>query len=80
MVLPGFIDRHIHGAGGCDAMDGTDEALTTIADTVAREGTVGFLATTMTQSPENITAALKAVKAYREKGRKDGASVLGVHL
>ncbi|MCI8413595.1 MAG: N-acetylglucosamine-6-phosphate deacetylase [Clostridia bacterium] len=80
VVLPGFIDRHIHGAGGCDAMDGTDEALTTIADTVAREGTVGFLATTMTQSPENITAALKAVKAYREKGRKDGASVLGVHL
>ena len=24
VVLPGFIDEHIHGAGGADAMDGTD--------------------------------------------------------
>ena len=33
VVLPGFIDQHIHGAGGCDAMDGTFEALSTIANT-----------------------------------------------
>ena len=30
IVLPGFIDEHIHGAGGADAMDGTVEALQTI--------------------------------------------------
>lgn len=80
VVVPGFIDEHIHGAGGCDAMDGTEEALATIAETVAKEGTTGFLATTMTQSPQNITAALQAVKAYREKNIPEGAAVLGVHL
>ena len=30
-VVPGFIDVHIHGAGGADAMDNTEEALRTIS-------------------------------------------------
>ena len=80
IVLPGFIDVHIHGAGGADAMDGTVVALKTIAQTVAKEGTVGFLATTMTQSVENITKALASVKEYRENDKGYGASLLGVHL
>ena len=80
IVLPGFIDEHIHGAGGSDAMDGTVEDLAIIAKTVAEEGTTGFLATTMTQSKENIMNAMKAVKEYREKDSNEGARVLGVHL
>ena len=80
IVLPGFIDEHIHGAGGADAMDGTAEALGTIAKTVAAEGTTSFLATTMTQSPQNITAALKAVRDYIKAEHTDGAALLGVHL
>lgn len=80
VVVPGFIDEHIHGAGGADAMDGTVEALGKISDTVAAEGTTGFLATTMTQSPENIENALKAVCAYRKLDRASGADILGVHL
>lgn len=48
IVVPGFIDVHIHGAGGSDTMDGSKEALETISKTVAQEGTVGFLATTVT--------------------------------
>ena len=80
VVLPGFIDEHIHGAGGADAMDGTEDALQTISEYVAKEGTTGFLATTMTQSPENIGKALKNVKTVREKGEYKGAEVLGVHL
>ncbi|MBS1401066.1 MAG: N-acetylglucosamine-6-phosphate deacetylase, partial [Clostridia bacterium] len=80
MVFPGFIDEHIHGAGGADAMDGTLSALKTIADTIAGEGTTTFLATTMTQSRENILAAMKAVKEYREAAPETGARLLGVHL
>lgn len=80
IVLPGFVDEHIHGAGGSDAMDGTLEDLAVIAKTVAGEGTTTFLATTMTQSPENITKALTAVKEYREKDEGAGARIAGVHL
>lgn len=80
IVLPGFIDQHIHGAGGSDGMDGTVEDIAIIANTVAAEGTTSFLVTTMTQSKENITKALQAVKSYREANSKDGARVVGVHL
>ena len=57
IVLPGFIDQHIHGAGGSDGMDGTVEDIAIIAKTVAAEGTTSFLVTTMTQSKENILKA-----------------------
>ena len=80
IVLPGFIDEHIHGAAGSDAMDGEVTALSTIANAIASEGTVAFLATTMTQSPKNLLKAMKAVKDYRKSDPADGAEVAGVHL
>ena len=80
VVVPGFIDQHIHGAKGFDAMDGTIEALSGIAEALPKEGTTAFLATTMTQSPENINTALKAVREYKELNKPEGALVLGVHL
>lgn len=80
IVLPGFIDQHIHGAGGSDGMDGTVEDIAIIAKTIAAEGTTGFLVTTMTQSRENITKAMQAVKAYNDADVKEGARVLGIHL
>lgn len=80
VVLPGFIDEHIHGAGGSDAMDGNTKDLAVIAETVAKEGTTSFLATTMTQSKENILKAMRAVKEYREAAGEQGARIAGVHL
>lgn len=80
VVLPGFIDEHIHGAGGSDAMDGNTKDLAIIAETVAKEGTTSFLATTMTQSKENILKAMRAVKEYREAAVEQGARIAGVHL
>ena len=77
LVLPGFVDRHIHGAGGSDGMDGTSQDLKTIADSIVKEGTTTFLATTMTQSQENIVKALNAVRDYK---RVSGAKIAGVHL
>ena len=80
VILAGFIDQHVHGAGGADAMDGTIDALSTIANALASEGTTGFLATTMTQSPQNILGAMNAVKEYMESNVESGAEVLGIHL
>ena len=79
IVVPGFIDEHIHGAGGADAMDGTPDALDTVSAELVKEGTTSFLATTMTQSEENIISALSAVNACVKNGT-DGATVLGAHL
>ena len=80
VVLPGFIDEHIHGSATADAMDGTVDALKTIADSIACEGTTAYLATTMTQSNQNITNAMRAVKEYKHLSRWEGADLLGIHL
>jgi len=79
IVLPGFIDLHVHGGGGADTMQAGD-AMQTIARTHAQHGTTALLATTMTAPRSEIEAALRALNsACRTRG--DGAArVLGVHL
>lgn len=77
-LVPGFIDMHIHGAGGADVMDANLEALQTISAKLAEEGVTGFLATTMTAAPEQIEAALAMIpKAVKNLS---GAAILGIHL
>jgi len=79
IVLPGFIDLHVHGGGGADTMQ-AGQAIATIARTHARHGTTALLATTMTAPRGEIEAALRAV-ASACTTRSDGAArVLGVHL
>ena len=80
IVVPGFIDEHIHGAMKSDAMDGNIKDLSNIASAIASEGSTAFLATTMTQSPENIENALKSVNQYINLNKSEGAELLGVHL
>ncbi|MBT2216088.1 N-acetylglucosamine-6-phosphate deacetylase [Virgibacillus dakarensis] len=77
-IIPGFIDGHIHGANGADVMDATETALDTMAAVLPKEGTTSFLATTITQSPENIENALVNVANYENKPGQ--AEVIGVHL
>jgi len=78
-VSPGFIDVHIHGAGGFDTMDGTSEAINTIAKTIVKHGTTSFTPTTMTVSIEAIQKSMKVIRILKEEGT-EGAHVLGAHL
>ncbi len=74
----GFIDLHIHGSGGADAMDASLDALQTISDTVLQTGTTSFLATTMTMSKDDIVNALVNIRDNAKLVK--GASILGVHM
>lgn len=78
IAAPGFIDVHIQGAGGADVLDGTEESLETIAQTCARFGTTGFLATTVFKpGRQNEHIALTAEHVGADLG---GANLLGVHI
>lgn len=79
LVLPGFVDLHLHGGGGADTMDGGD-AITTIARLHARHGTTSMLATTMTAPMGDIEAALRALAPAIAVRAAGTARVLGVHL
>ncbi|MCY6484179.1 N-acetylglucosamine-6-phosphate deacetylase [Clostridium aestuarii] len=82
-ISPGFIDIHIHGAGGCDVMDGDIEAIETISKTICKNGVTSFLPTTMTMSKEQICKALNSIREVMTKEKIDniyGAKVIGAHM
>lgn len=78
-VAPGFVDMHVHGARGRDAMDGTVEALAQIAKFHVTGGTTAMTPTTTTHSSEKITAALQAIgdAMGHDFG---GAQIIGAHI
>lgn len=79
IVLPGFIDKHIHGVGGKDCMRST-EALSTMSAYLAKEGVTRFLPTTMTAPKKDILNALSVMGEQIKKGEFLGARPIGVHL
>jgi len=82
-VSPGFVDIHVHGAGGADTMDGSLEALRIISEKLITAGTTSYLATTMTMDQVSIEAALDQVREYmkiQSESNLTGSEVVGVHL
>ena len=84
-VVPGFVDVHIHGAGGHDVMEGDARALDRITSTVARHGTTSIVATTVTAPVEDTCRSLQGIAQYiraHENAESDGlaAEILGIHL
>ncbi len=83
IAAPGFLDVHIHGAGGHDVMEGTPDALQTVSKTIAAHGTTSFVATTVTASPENICKASEGISRYIAQQHETGdtcAEILGIHF
>ena len=81
IVLPGFIDLHVHGGGGRDIMEGGDAAVR-IAQLHSQHGTTALLATTMTAPASDLETAFAGLCAPCAEQRPSGARarILGVHL
>lgn len=78
-LLPGFVDLHLHGAGGADFMDGTAEAFSTVLKCHARHGTTSCTPTTTVASHARHLAFFEQVKHFQD-AEPIGARVLGAHL
>ena len=78
-IVPGFLDIHCHGAFGFDTNDANEEGLRAWSKGIVTEGTTAFLATTITQSEDVLTAAVANVAKVMEDGY-EGAEILGVHF
>ena len=80
IAVPGFIDVHTHGAMGFDVMDGTDEAIRTIAAAKLKEGVTTFCPTTLTASETRLGKACAAVMHYQSDTGQQTAKIPGMHL
>ena len=82
-LAPGFIDIHNHGNFGHDTMEGTDEAVRSMADQHLQHGVTSFLLTTMTSAMGDIKKALRKAAEYTKAevdAERPVAQVLGVYL
>ncbi len=78
-IVPGFIDQHTHGAYGWDTNDATEDGLRYWMKNIVKEGVTGILPTTITQSEEVLTNAVKNVAKVVRDGY-EGAEILGIHF
>lgn len=83
-ISPGFIDIHNHGNMYHDVMEGSFEALNSMALFHISNGVTSFLATTMTDSMDKTKKVIKVTSDYIEKQYVDynfmKSEVLGMYL
>lgn len=76
ILIPGFIDIHIHGCAGGDASDAKPESLDKMTVELARHGVTSFCPTTMTLGKEQLMQALAVISSYKSTASK----IAGINL
>lgn len=76
IVMPGFIDVHVHGSAGIDFMDATIEDYKKISESLFNEGVTTYLATTLTSDNTSLTKVCETVA----NASKENSSLYGIHL
>jgi N-acetylglucosamine-6-phosphate deacetylase len=79
IVVPGFIDVHIHGIEGADTL-ATATAVSDMARRLPKYGVTGFCPTTVACTPAALRGVLDAVRAARQATAPGEATVFGAHL
>jgi N-acetylglucosamine-6-phosphate deacetylase len=78
-LAPGFVDVHVHGWGGHDAM-GDPAALDGMARRLLRRGVTSFLPTAVTAPLGELVAFAERVRSWLPNAPADGAEPLGFNL
>ena len=79
VIVPGFIDVHVHGGDGADFTDGAADANERIVNFHARHGTTALAATTLSASRSHLSTAVAAI-ARTSHSATTGAEICGIHL
>ncbi len=77
LIIPGFIDLQIYGAGGkLFSAEPTEESIASIEDDLLTEGTTSFLICLATNTPQVFDECIRVIKDYQKHSR----NCLGLHL
>ncbi|HVN18676.1 MAG TPA: N-acetylglucosamine-6-phosphate deacetylase [Dongiaceae bacterium] len=83
VLVPGFVDMHIHGAAGYDVMEATPKTLNAIERFLAAHGVTGYCPTTITAPVDLTLSVLDQLADWierRGKNREPQAVPLGIHM
>ena len=79
IIVPGFIDVHVHGVGGRDVQDGAG-SIAAIAAALPRFGVAAFCPTTVACSAADLSVVLNEIRALRSAPNARSSRVLPAHL
>jgi len=79
LIVPGFVDVHVHGGDGADFTDGSAAANERIITFHSRHGTTALAATTLSASHSDLQTAVRAI-ARTATDAPAGAEICGIHL
>lgn len=79
-ITPGFVDIHIHGAGGCDFCDAKAAAIDKIAEYLGSQGVTSFCAATMAYSEEILTDILNVARPVFNQDKAGHSVLRGVNM
>lgn len=79
ILVPGFVDVHVHGGDGADFMDAHDDGTERILAFHARHGTTALAATTLSASRGDLQTAVEGIRRIAAAS-PEGAEIVAVHL
>ena len=79
LIVPGFVDVHLHGIEGLDVLDGP-AAIAGVAARLPKYGVTAFCPTSIACAPPALVMMLAAVAAARLAPRPRSARVMPAHL
>lgn len=78
IVLPGFIDIHIHACKGADCTDGKADSVLKMSRYLASCGVTSFCPTTMTIPLDELKKSFENIE--NAKGKEEGAYIQGINM
>ncbi len=81
MLVPAYVNLHVHGSAGHDVMEGTTEAMQVVGASLASHGVGAYYPTTVTSTIDETLRALDMIAKVIDRGPQPGSAVpLGIHL
>jgi N-acetylglucosamine-6-phosphate deacetylase len=79
IIVPGFVDVHLHGIEGVDVLDG-DDAVAQVAARLPRHGVTAFCPTSVACPPAQLSSFLRSIRSANAAAAGASARALGAHL
>ncbi len=80
LVLPGYVDIHVHGAAGTDFSDGSEADIRNMAAYEATQGVTTFCGTTMTFSEEILAGIMDAANTVMNAPGEKESTLRGINM
>ena len=80
LIVPAFVDVHVHGGGGSDFADGDPDSVIEATRMHARNGTGSLIASVVSSSPDSTMRAIGAIRQARSLEDPGAAWIAGIHL